>query len=133
MIRIILDKFYEADDVDVQSGGTPGSKTRNFSIPTNEKWFVTEFGGNANVEQTEMELLYSEDNGSTWENPYDSGTTKIRCLHLQNGGAITQKLGLWFIGGTNHILQLKAKNYNSIDEAEIIGWIHGEIIDITAD
>ncbi len=124
--RNTLDKFFEADDVPTQSGGTPGQLTRNISIPAGENWHINKFGGSADIEQTEIELLYSEDNGATFINPFDFGQVKIRCLHLQNGGIQTEEnLDLWFLGGTNHILQLRAKNYNNVNEAEIIGWIHG--------
>jgi len=122
-----LDKYYEADEVAVRSNGTPGTAYRDLSIPENERWEVSEFGGSASIDSTEVELLYSEDNGSTWTNPYDDGTTKIRCIHLSAGN--TSKIflpGLLFTGGSGHILRILCKNYNDVNTAEIAGWINGQ-------
>ena len=127
MIRTTLDKFFEADDVAVKSGGTPGSDYQDYSLASGERWIIEEFGGSASIDQTEVELLYSEDNGSTFENPFDSNSTKIRCIHLQNGGTVVQRLDLTFIGGTNRILRILVKNYNSANTAEITGFVRGQI------
>lgn len=126
-----LDKFYEADDVEVASGTpiVPGTAYRDIAIPEGETWELSEIGGSSSIDSTEVEILYSEDNGSTWVNPYDDQTTKIRCLHLSAGQVAKIFLaGVRFVGGANHIIRIKCKNFNETNKAEIAGWLNGVII-----
>lgn len=128
MSTSIMDKFYEADDVGTRgASGTAGSLSQNYTISSGELWHITAFGGSADIDQTEVELLYSEDGGSTFTNPYDSTTDKIRCLHLQNGLVAKVILDLYFTGNSTTVLQLKVKNYNNVNAAEITGFITGTI------
>lgn len=122
-----LDKYYEADNIPEATTGA-GVKYKDFPIPADEVWTLDSFGGSSNQNSTEVELLYSQDNGATWINPYDSGATKIRCLHLQQGNVSKVFLnGLDFEGGAQTILRVSCKNYNYQSEAEIATWFYGVI------
>jgi len=128
--RGILDKFYEADNVATRgASGTAGASFQDYSIPSGEVWQVRELGGSASIDQTEVELLYTENSGTSWINPYDSSTTKIRCIHLQNGNvSIITSMVLQFTGGAGRMLRLRAKNFNALNTAEITSYFTGVIL-----
>ena len=129
-----LDKFFEGDSVAVATGDplVPGSDSKVYTIPDKVIWTLTEFGGSSNIDSTEVELLYSDDEGSTWTNPYDDSANKLRCIHL--GAGTTSKIffgGLRFVGsGTDVQLKMVVKNYNQVNEAEIVGWFNGIIDEV---
>jgi len=129
MLITELDKFFEGDDVAVASGDpiVPGTASKVYTIPDGEQWTITEFGGSSSIDSTEAELLYSNDNGSTWTNPYDDSASKLRCIHLAAG--TTSKIffgGLVFTGsGTDVHLKIICKNWNQVNTAEIVGWFNG--------
>lgn len=127
----LLYKFYEADDVAAASG-TPlvaGSATRDFVIPDGELWKIDKFSGSSQKAECEVELLYSDDGGSTWSNPFDSGTDKLVCLHLSGHvDGTTFPPGFEFQGsGTDIVIRMKVKNYNTDSVAEIACWMEGLI------
>lgn len=126
-----LDKYYEADSIAVASGDplVAGSDTKDYTIPDGEEWTINEFGGSSSIDSTEVELLWTDDGGSTWSNPYDSSTTKLRCLHLNSGNvAKVIDMNLKFEGdGTNTKIRLNFKNWNQVNTAEVSGWLNGVI------
>jgi len=127
-----LYKYYEADNVAVASGSplSAGTEIKDYVIPNGEVWQIHRFGGSSDNSNTEVELLYSDDAGSTWCNPFDSSTNKLCCLHInsQPPSPMIWSQGFEFVGsGTNCIIRLKFKNWDSSKTSEITGWIEGKI------
>ena len=127
-----LYKYYEADNVAVASGSplVAGSAIKDYVIPDVEVWQIRRFGGSSDNSHTEVELLFSDDAGSTWSNPFDSSTNKLCCLHInsQPANPMIWSQGFEFIGnGTNCILRLRLKNWDTSNTSEIIGWIEGKM------
>jgi len=126
-----LDRYYEADTLDVASGTPlePGTGEKIFTIPDGETWCIEEFGGSTSVDQCEVELLFSSDGGSTWGHPCPlCDSSKIRCIHLSSGvpGSVKFLNVMPLTGsGTNIKLKILCKNWNQTEQAEIEAWING--------
>ena len=125
-----LYKFFEADDVEAASG-TPlvaGEESTTYTIPDGEIWKLFSFGGSSSQGSCEIELLYSNDNGSTWTNPFDDSTNKLTCVHLTTGEPAKQDFpeGFEFTGsGTDVKIKIECKNWNTSIVSEIIAWLSG--------
>lgn len=61
-----------------------------------------------------VEILYSEDNGVTWINPWDGNSNIILKLYL---AAFIPAMGkpnaTWFIGGENRLIRVQITNPNA--------------------
>ena len=117
----ILDIFIEKDGV-----ASMGETTEDISIPSGEEWEITCFGGGASAGQCEVQLKYSEDDGSTWTNPFSSTDERIRAIHLVDGSSdsVNFPTALPFCGGSGRILRVIFKNYG-LTTAEIAAWFNG--------
>lgn len=118
----VLDKVYEEEDIN------PGAElSRNYSIPAGEIWYIAQFGGCSNIDNSEVELKYSNDNGQTWTNPFDNGSDVLRCLHLQAGNPVNNQFTnpLKLLGGEGVLIQILLKNRSEGIADEIVGWFNG--------
>jgi len=126
----LLYKFFEADDVGMATGTplSPGVENRDFVIPNGERWCIKKFSGSSSKGTCEVELLYSDDAGDTWSNPFDSEASKLACIHLSDGSqsSLIFPAGFEFVGdSTNIILRMRAKNYNTDAVSEITCVLEG--------
>jgi len=120
-------KYYEADDVPIATVGSgdiliPGTLIRDYIIPDGKIWCICSFHGSSNIDNCEIELLYSDDGGNTWKNPFDDEADKLICLHLDGScGGHEFTSGFEFTGSeSDTILRVEAKNYNTELQSEII-------------
>lgn len=128
-----LNKYFEADEIAKATVGSgtlliPGTANKDYIIPDGKTWSIYLFGGNSSVCECELQLLYSEDGGNTWSNPFDDSAEKLACIHVDCGyhGERHFTNGFEFTGsGTDIILRLLVKNYNTESIAEIVSYIEG--------
>ena len=119
----IVDKYFEHDAVP-----TRGFEERVYDIPDGETWAIQGFGGSSNNNSCEVQLLASNDGGTTWGHPWDEDADKIRAIHLDKGvvGNLQFANPLKFKGSNSQIkVKITLKNYNATITAEIDGWFNG--------
>lgn len=128
---MFLYKFFEADDISCASDTplVPGTKDRTFIIPDGKTWKITKLSGSSNKSSCELDLLYSDDNGVTWKNPFDNLASKLISIHLNlTAQSVEFSSGFEFTGnGTDVLLKIIAKNYNTDSVAEITTWLEGYV------
>lgn len=127
----ILYTFFEADDLDASEGTplVPGTEYRDHVIPDGELWRVNKLTGSASAGGCEIELLYSDDAGTTWSNPFDTSQSKLSCLHLADGNPVNKTFpsGFEFTGNSDQvILRIVCKNFNTDKIAEIVATLEGD-------
>ena len=121
----ILDKFFEAELV-----GALGEDTKDYVIPSGEKWYILSFGAGALV-KAEVEFLFSADGGETWLNPFDGTNDVLRCVFVSEESPtndVPLDNPMVFEGdGENTIIRMKVKNLDTSTASEIVGWFNGWI------
>lgn len=108
------DRFTRARKVTVTANN--GTYEHTYIIPQNRELTVTELALSS-TKAVICELQYSEDNGSTWINPWDSGATHLLWLMLGPGIPASGKpTGTYFQGdGANTKLRIKLTNIEDQD------------------
>jgi hypothetical protein len=105
-----------------------GVYTLDYALAANIELSIIELFASTNVSLQKIEVLYSEDNGTTWINPWDAGSDHILQLFLGAGVPASGKPdATWFIGGENHLLRVKITNLHPTSNSEVFflvkGWL----------
>ena len=105
------------------SGGT---YTLDYTIGPNKELSIIELFASTDTSLQKIEVLYSEDNGSTWINPWDSEGNHILQIWLGAGVPSSGKPeAAWFIGGSNHLLRIKITNLHPATASNVYFLVKG--------
>ena len=99
-----------------------------WNIPDGETWVIRRYEADSDRASVLAVLEYSDDNGVTWTNPWDSSVTFIKKLHVTAGPPSFSLLeGIEFVGGVGIKLRSRLENNNSVNPADCSAYINGVI------
>lgn len=123
-------RFTRARNVTVNANG--GTYTLDYTIPDGKQLLIRELFASSNTSGVCIELLYSDDGGSTWTNPWDDNSSHLLKLWI---AAYVPTLGspqdTWFHGDQeNIILRVKITNYNPTNNADVFFLVKAGEVDV---
>lgn len=122
----MISKLTRTRDVTVDSNST---YTLDISLESNHHYIINEIFVSTNTNGLVAELLYSEDNGETWINPWDEDGEHIVKAYLAAYIPIyARPIESYFIGGTNRKFRAKFTNPTG-SSAKVSFILNGEIRD----
>lgn len=103
-----------------------GTYTLDYNLVSDKELSIIELFSSTDTSLQKIEILYSEDNGSTWMNPFDEDATHILQLWLAAGVPASGKPeAAWFIGGENHLLRVKITNLHPANASNVYFLVKG--------
>lgn len=103
-----------------------GTDTIDYNLPVNKELSIIELFASTDLSLQKIEILYSEDNGSTWINPFDADADHILQLWLAVGVPASGKPeAAWFVGGENRLLRVKITNIHPSTTAHVYILVKG--------
>ena len=104
-----------------------GTYTLDYIVPNNKDLDIVELLASSNTDAIQIDLLYSDDNKSTWTNPWDSGSDRLLTVFVAAYIPVSGKpRGTWFEGdGTNVVFRLKITNHHPTNDANVFFLVKG--------
>lgn len=112
------------DILNISANG--GTYTLDYSVPPNKELSIIELFASTNLSLQQVEVLYSEDGGNTWINPWDGDSTLILKLYIAAGVPASGKPdATWFSGGENIKLRVKITNLHPTTTSNVFFLVKG--------
>lgn len=103
-----------------------GTYTLDYDIESGKELSVIELFASTDTSLQKVEILYSEDAGSTWINPFDEDADHILQLWLGAGvPAAGKPEAAWFVGGENRMLRVKITNLHPVTNSNVYFLVKG--------
>lgn len=103
-----------------------GVATVDYNLASGSELSIIELFASTDTSLQKIEVLYSEDNGSTWINPFDDDADHILQLWVGAGVPASGKPeAAWFIGGENHLLRVKITNLHPVNTSNVYFLVKG--------
>lgn len=98
----------------------------DYTLEEGRELSIIELFASTDTSLQKIEVLYSEDNGSTWINPFDDEADHILQLWIGAGVPASGKPeAAWFVGGENHLLRVKITNLHPLNTAKVYFLVKG--------
>lgn len=103
-----------------------GVSTTDYSVPVNAELNIIELFASTDSSLQKIEILYSEDGGTTWSNPFDEDSSIILQLWVGAGVPASGKPeAAWFVGGANVLLRVKITNLHPVNNSNVYFLVKG--------
>lgn len=103
-----------------------GTFTLDYSLNENKELSIIELFASTDTSLQKIEILYSEDGGSTWSNPFDASSEVILQLWIGAGVPASGKPeAAWFSGGENTFVRVKITNLHPVNNSNIYFLVKG--------
>lgn len=103
-----------------------GTYTLDYTLVSGKELSIIELFASTDTSLQKVEILYSEDGGSTWMNPFDDDADHILQLWIGAGVPASGKPeAAWFIGGSNRLLRVKITNIHPVNTANVYFLVKG--------
>lgn len=103
-----------------------GSSTIDYSLVTGKELSIIELFCSTNTSLQKIEILYSDDNGSTWSNPWDEDSQIILQLWMGAGIPASGKPdATWFSGGEDTLIRVKVTNLHPTQASDVYFLVKG--------
>jgi len=117
-------RFTRARLTSVNSNG--GTYTHDYSIASGKELNVRELFASSDTDGIKVELLYSADNGSTWTNPFDTGSNHLLVVYLAGYIPVAgNPEDTWYVGGSNILIRVKITNNHPSQTANVFYLVKG--------
>lgn len=103
-----------------------GTNTTDYTLTSGKELSIIELFASTNTSLQKVEILYSEDNGTTWSNPFDEDSNHILQIWIGAGvPAAGKPEAAWFCGGANTILRVQITNLHPTQASEVYFLVKG--------
>lgn len=103
-----------------------GTSTTDYSLASGKELLIIELFASTDTSLQKVEILFSDDNGSTWSNPFDEDSEVMLQLWIGAGVPASGKPeASWFIGGSNVLLRVKITNLHPVNNSNVYFLVKG--------
>ncbi len=103
-----------------------GTYTLDYSLAADKQLQIIELFASSDTDAVKIEVLYTDDNGITWTNPFDSGSSHVLLLYVAGYIPVSgQPEATWYTGGSQVKLRIKITNNHPTQNANVFYLVKG--------
>ena len=111
-------RFTRSRLVSVTSNG--GTYIHDYALADGKELLIIELFVSSDADGQKIEILYSDDNGSTWTNPFDSGSDRLLTAFIAGYIPASGKPeATWITGSSTTILRIKITNNHPTQNSNV--------------